>query len=86
MTPDQIREAVRTVNIDPLTGNLNAVRRAALAYADLLENSEKVDWCEPHNAQSDTEGIICWRWAWDDDLPNASQCRIERRLLVKGET
>jgi len=72
-----------SIDSDPVTRDRAA--DAARAYADLLENSREVEWCERHGLpRSGGLEPVCWvaympLFDPDTDLP----CRIVSKLLTE---
>ena len=61
MDPQQIRDALPSLNIDPsgFPTNLILILDAAAEYADLLETSEQVWWCALTHMAINKSGLLC---------------------------
>jgi len=81
----ELSEAIRVLEIH-MAGDTESVLfpvvDAARAYADLLENGQRVQWCEGHRASAGDKSDIC---DIKDGYPNATlgRCRILSKLLTE---
>ena len=63
-----------------------AVLAAARAYADLLENGQRVGWCSSHHCDAvprlGRDSFTCWKAEFTKHLDPKS-CRIVSKLLIE---